>query len=88
MKKDIKITGSVDTDKKELKLNKNGMGVPELVMAITGLVQMLYNCIDKEDVEDTKQIIKGISDNPEEELKEQFRVVRIAEVFKEILNRN
>lgn len=88
MKKKINITGFVDTDKKELELNKNGMGVPELVMTITGLIQLLYNCIDKEDVEDTKQIIKDISDNPEEELKEQFRAVRIAEVFKEILNRN
>lgn len=88
MKKKINITGFVDTDKKELELNKNGMGVPELVMSITGLIQLLYNCIDKEDVEDTKQIIKDISDNPEKELEEQFRAVRVAEVVKEFLNRN
>lgn len=88
MKKKINITGFVDTDKKELELNKNGMGVPELVMTITGLIQLLYNCIDKEDVEDTKQIIKDISDNPEKELEEQFRAVRVAEVVKEFLNRN
>ena len=88
MKKNINITGFVDTDKKELKLNKNGVGVPELVMTITGLVQMLYNCIDKEDVEDTKQIIKDISDNPEEELEEQFRAVRVAEAIKTMFSRN
>lgn len=88
MKKNINITGIVDTEKKELKLDKNGMGVPELVMTITELIQMLYNCIDKEDVEDTKQIIKDISDNPEEELAQQFRAVRVAEVVKEFLNRN
>lgn len=88
MKKDINITGFVDTDKKELELNKNNMGVSELVMTITGLIQLLYNCIDEEDLEDTRQIIKDISDNPEEELEQQFISVRLAEVFKKMLNRN
>lgn len=88
MKKNINVTGFVNTDKRELKLNKNGMGVSELVMTITGLVQMLYNCIDEEDLEDTKQIIKDISDNPKEELEQQFRAVRVAEVFKELFSRN
>lgn len=88
MKKNINVTGFVNTDKRELKLNKNGMGVSELVMTITGLVQMLYNCIDEEDLEDTKQIIKDISDNPKEELEQQFRAVRVAEVFKELFDRN
>lgn len=88
MKKNINITVFVDTDKRDLELNNNGMGVPKLVMTITGLIQMLYNCIDKEDVEDTKQIIKDISDNPEKELEEQFKAVRVAEVFKELFSRN
>lgn len=88
MKKKINITGFVDTDKKELELNKNGMGVPELVMTITGLIQLLYNCIDKEDVEDTKQIIKDISDNPEKELEQQFKAVTVAEAFKALFDRN
>lgn len=88
MKKNINITVFVDTDKRDLELNNSGMGVHELVMTITGLIQMLYNCIDKEDVEDTKQIIKDISDNPEKELEEQFKAVRVAEVFKELFSRN
>lgn len=88
MKKNINITGFVDTDKRDLELNNNGMRVPELVMTITGLIQMLYNTIDKEDVETTKGLIKDISDNPEKELEEQFRAVKVAEAFKALFDRN
>ena len=78
MKVEIKITGFLDEEKEKLELEKNGLCVPHLLMVITTLTQMLFNDMDEEDHEATKALLNDIVEDPEEELKNQFKAIRIA----------
>ena len=77
MKQDIKIIGILDEEKEMLKLEKNGLCVPHLLMVITELIKMLFNDMDEEEHEKTKVLLNDIVEDPEEELKNQFNAIRI-----------
>ena len=77
MKVEIKITGILDEEKGKLELEKNGLCVPHLLMVITALTKMLFNEMDEEDHEKTKALLNDITENPEDELKQQFEAIRI-----------
>ena len=77
MKTEIKIIGVLDEEKGKLELEKNGLCVPHLLMVITALIQMLFNDMDEEDHEKTKDLLNDIVENPEDELKQQFEAIRI-----------
>ena len=78
MKVEIEITGILDEENGRLKLEKNGLCVPHLLMVITALTQMLFNETNEEDPEKTKALLNDIAENPKEELKNQFEAIRIA----------
>ncbi len=77
MKTKIKITGVLDEEKEKLELEKNGLCVLHLMMVITALTKMLFNDMDEEDHEKTKVLLNDIVEDPEEELKNQFKAIRI-----------
>lgn len=84
MKKDIKITGIIDEEKGTLELSKHGLSVPHLVMTITALTKMLFNDMDEEDHEVMRKLLKDIAEDPEEELKRQFKAIRLSKLLKSL----
>lgn len=82
MKKEVNIKGYIDVAEKKIELDKNGLSVPYLMMTITGLIQLLYNCMDEEDRDKARDILKDIADNPTEELKSQFEAVQLATLLR------
>ena len=82
MKQDIKIIGVIDEEKGEIKLSKHGLDVPHLIMTITELTQMLFNDMDEEDHDAMKKLLKGIAENPTEELKKQFKAIRVSRLLR------
>lgn len=82
MKKNINITGYIDVAERKIELDKNGLSVPYLMMVITGLIQLLYNCMDEGDRDKAKDILNDISDNPTEELKSQMEAVQLATLLR------
>ena len=88
MKKCITIVGTIDEEKGEIKLSKHGLDVPHLIITITALTQILYNDLEKEDIDTVKGFLKDISENPEEELKSQFNAIRIYRLKKLIRSLN
>ena len=77
MKQDIKIIGVIDEEKGKLELEKYGLCVPHLLMVITELTQMLFDEMDEEDHEKTRGLLKDIVEDPGEELKNQFKAIRL-----------
>lgn len=84
MKARIKIEGILDEEEGKLRLSKNGLSVPRLVMTITALTKMLYNDMDEEDHETMKKLLNDIAEDPERELRKQFGAIRIAKLLKNL----
>lgn len=76
MKKEVNITGYIDVEEKKAELDKHGLSVPYSMMAITALIQLLYNCLDDGDKEKGKSLMKDISEDPTKELEAQMDAVR------------
>lgn len=84
MKQSINITGSIDTEEYKIKLDKHGLKVPYLVMAITSLIEMAYKAVDEEDKEAVHDVLKEVIENPKAELKKQFQAIEIVDLLESI----
>lgn len=85
MKTEIKIEGIIDEEKGKLELSNNGLRVPYLAMTITALTKMLFNSVDEEDHDTMRKLLKDIAEDPEEELKKQFEMIRVAKLLKSLM---
>ncbi len=82
MKKSVTIVGTIDEEKGEIKLSKHGLDVLHLIMTITELTKMLFNDLDEEDHEAMKKLLNDIAENPEYELKKQFKAIRLSRLMR------
>lgn len=84
MKQNINITGSIDTEEYKIKIDKHGLKVPYLIMAITSLIEMTYRAVDEEDKEAVHDVLKEVIEDPKAELKKQFQAIEIVDLLESI----
>lgn len=74
----IKIEGYIDTDRKKVELEKDGLDVPNLIIVITALINSLYEEAKEEDGETINSVLHDVVDNPKCELEKQFDALELA----------